>query len=370
MSARKGVPLIVVALLSFVRLQGQSQPDVLVFKNGEKLIGHLVRSHGKDLTFKSDAVGEITVDWSKIQELHTGDQFAVIRKGVKLRGQQDAATVPQGPITATDQNITVTPSAGRSPETVPVPDANFVVSETAFQHALHRPGIFEAWKGTLTGGVSLVEATQNSHTLTSNISLVRTTPTETWLDPRDRTIIDFSSALGKITQPGTPTIKTNIYHADAERDEYFSPRVYAFGQVGYDHNFSQGLDLQQSYGGGIGYTLIANSTSTLDVKGNVDYVRQAFAGATKSQNLIAGSVGERYIRNMTHGIVLNQQLAFTPAFNNTSAYSALGTAGVTVPAYKRLNLAAIVTDAFLNNPPPGFKKNSLQLTIGVSYALP
>jgi hypothetical protein len=370
MSARKGVPFILVTLLCSVRLHGQTQPDVLTFKNGEKLIGHLVRTHRKDVTFKSDTVGEVTVDWSKIQELRTGDQFAVIRNGVRLRGQRDAATVPQGPITATDQNITITPTGGRSPETVPVPDAAYVVSETAFQNALHRAGILQAWKGTLTGGVSLVEATQNSHTLTSNVSLVRTTPTETWLDPRDRTIIDFSSALGKITQPGTPTIKTNIYHAGAERDEYLTPRVYAFGQLAYDHNFSQGLDLQQSYGGGIGYTLIANAASTLDVKGNVDYVRQAFAGATKNQNLIAGSLGERYIRNMPRGIVLNQQLAFTPAFNNTSAYSALGTVGLTVPAYKRLNLSAILTDAFLNDPPPGFKKNSLQLTIGVTYALP
>ena len=42
-------------------------------------------------------------------------------------------------------------------------------------------------------------------------------------------------------------MKTSIYHADAERDEYFSPAVFAFGQAQYDHNFSQGLDLQQTY---------------------------------------------------------------------------------------------------------------------------
>jgi len=358
----------VVSLLSFVRLFGQTQPDVLILKNGEKLIGHLVRSHRKDVTFKSDTVGEVTVDWSRIQELATGGQFAIIRNGVKLRGQQDAATVPQGSIRATDQNITVTPT-GRSPETIAVPDAAFVVSETAFQNALHHPGIFEAWNGTLTGGLSLVEATQHSHTLTSNVSLVRTTPTETWLNPRDRTIVDFSSALGKITQPDTPTIKTNIYHADAERDEYFTPRVYAFGQAAFDHNFSQGLDLQQTYGGGIGYTVLANSASTLDVKGNFDYVKQSFQDAAHDQNLFAGSVAERYVRNMTHGIVLNEQLTFTPAFNNTSAYSALGTLAVTVPAYKRLNVSTIFTDAFLNDPPPGFKKNSFQLTIGLTYAL-
>src|SRR5579872_5979833 len=109
MPTQKGLPFIlIVSLLSLLPLRGQTQPDVLTFRNGEKLIGHLVRSHHKDVTFKSDMAGEVTVDWSKIQELRTGEPVAVIRQGVKLRGQQDSATVPQGPLAATDQSITVT----------------------------------------------------------------------------------------------------------------------------------------------------------------------------------------------------------------------------------------------------------------------
>jgi len=313
--------------------------------------------------------GEVTVEWSKIQELRSGGQFAVIHKDVKLRGQQDAATVPQGPIAMTGQSITVTPTGG-PPQTVPVADTAYVVSETAFQNALHRPGIFEAWKGTLTAGVSLVAATQDSRTVTSNVSLVRAIPTENWLDARNRTIVDFSSSLGKLTQPNTPTITTSIYHAGAEHDEYFTPRVYAFGLLAYDHNFSQGLDLQQTYGGGIGYTLLNTSKATLDLKGDFDYVRQSFQLASKNQNLIAASVAERYNRTMAHGIVFNEQLSFTPALNNTSAYSALATAGITLPVYKRFSASANLTDAFLNDPPPGFKKNSFQFTTGLAYSLP
>src|ERR1700680_389852 len=117
MSPRKGVVFILAGFASLVCLHAQTQPDVLVFTNGEKLIGHLVRSKGKSITFKSDMAGEVTVDWSKIQELRSGDQFAVIHKDVRLRGQQDAGTVPQGPITMTDQSITVASSAGRPPQT-------------------------------------------------------------------------------------------------------------------------------------------------------------------------------------------------------------------------------------------------------------
>lgn len=347
----------------------QSQPDVLIFTDGERLIGHLVGSKGKSVTFKSDMAGEITVDWSKVQELHSGNQFAVIPKDVQLRGAQDAAKAPQGAIEMTNQRLIVTP-AGQPPQTIPVPDAADVVPEASFQNALHHISFLKAWQGALAGGVSLIRATQNVTSYTTSISLVRAVPTESWVDPRDRTIIDFTATAGKLTQPNTPEVKTSIYHADGERDEYFSARFYAFGQVAYDHNFSQGLDLQQTYGGGIGFTVVKTSNSTLDVKGNFDYIRQAFEVASQNQNLAAGSVAERYNRTLAHGIVVNEQLMFTPAFNNSRAYSGFGSASVTVPVYKRFNLTSNLTDTFLNDPPPGFKKNSVQFTTSVSYTLP
>src|SRR5690242_20042066 len=57
-------------------------PDVLIFNNGDKLTGHLEGSKGGDVTFTSDMAGKITVDWNKVKELHTSNQFAVIPKNV------------------------------------------------------------------------------------------------------------------------------------------------------------------------------------------------------------------------------------------------------------------------------------------------
>ena len=78
--------------------------------------------------------------------------------------------------------------------------------------------------------------------------------------------MNLSAAYGEVTQPTTPTIKTAIFHGDAERDEYFSPRLYVFGQGAFDHNYSQGLDLQQTYSGGIGLTIFQHPNETLDIK--------------------------------------------------------------------------------------------------------
>jgi hypothetical protein len=164
-------------------------------------------------------------------------------------------------------------------------------------------------------------------------------------------------------------VKTSIYHADAERDEYFSQRIYSLGAVAFDHNFSQGLDLQQLYGGGIGWSPIHQAKETLDFKGSIDYEKQQFFVSSQNQNLLDSVFAEFYTVKFAHGIALSQQLSASPAWTNTRAYSGNGSVGIILPVYKRLGFNANVIESFLNDPPPAFKKNSVQFTTGLSYTL-
>jgi len=346
------------------------EPDVLIFNDGEKLIGHLVRSNGKSVTFKSDMAGELTVDWSKVKELRSSQQFAVIPKDIKITKHPDTSKIPQGTVSMEEQKLEVHPAGAGAPQTVRVADTGNVIDEAAFKAALESRGFLQGWKGSLTGGVSLVEATQKSETFTGGFNFIRAMPGLDWIAPRNRTLVDFNIAYGKVTQPNTPEVKTELYHAHAERDEYLRQNFFAFGQMSFDHNFSQGLDLQQNYGGGFGWAAMRDDNQELDLKGSMTYIRQAFAGHTASQSLIGSTFGENYNRKFKHGILVAQQLTLTPAWNNTSAYSGIGSLSLTVPLYKRLNFGSGLVDNFLNDPPPGFKKNSFQFTLGVTYSLP
>jgi hypothetical protein len=353
-------------------LEGQAaapakpEPDVLLFTDGERLTGHFVKSSGTSLTFNSDALGDITVDWSKVKELDSSAAVAVIPKGVRLRKLDQASTIPQGKLGVQDQQVHL---GGEPPRTIPIADTGQIIDQAGFQKALmHQPGFFHDWKGAVTVGVSVVNATQDSESFNGALNLVRAIPGETWLEPRNRTSVNMNAAYGEVTQPGTPTIKTSIFHGDVERDEYFSPRVYAFGQGAFDHNFSQGLDLQQTYSGGIGITLIQRGNETLDLKGSVSYIRQQFQGAP-SPNLIGSVFAENFNRKFKRAI-FDQHLTLTPTWNNTNDYSAAFNAQLTVPVYKRLSGSAGFIDSYLNNPPPAFRKNSVQVTLGVSYSLP
>jgi hypothetical protein len=359
----------VTSLCGQTKSDSKPEPDVLIFTNGDKLTGHLVRSAGDKVTFNSEMAGEITVEWKKIQDLHTSEKYAVIRKGVQLRKNESDEKVPRGTITLAEQTIEVHPGGDQPTQTVTVGDAAYLMHVAALEKVMHRPGIFEGWTAAIAAGASLVEATQKSNTFTGSIGLIRAVPTEDWLDPRNRTIVDFSTPYGNVTQPNTPTVKTSIYHADGERDEYFSRRFYGFGQLAYDHNFSQGLDLQQAYGGGVGWTAIKSENQTLDVKASMNYIKQQFTAAAQNQNLVGSIFAQGYRRTLAHGLLLSEQISVTPAWNNTKAYSASAGAGLAIPIFKRLSVALSALDMFLNDPPAGFKKNSLQLTTGVTYTL-
>src|SRR5580692_984578 len=120
MSRKSGV-LVLAGLLTAPALLAQ---DVMVFTDGERLVGKFVRSNGASATFKSDAIGEITVDWSKVKELQSSQAFAVIPKNVQLKRNADTSKIPEGTIAVADQKITVTPAAGQPVQTVAVADAD------------------------------------------------------------------------------------------------------------------------------------------------------------------------------------------------------------------------------------------------------
>jgi hypothetical protein len=341
----------------------------MILSDGEKLVGHLERATGDKVTFKSDILGEVSVDWAKVKELHSSDKFALVPKNVNLdRLRTPPSNIGVGPVALQDQKIEVSQTAAGSPaSTTPVANIADLVPQPEYENAFHHTPFVRGWKGGATGGISLTEATQKNQTFTGTVALVRATPDVTWLDTRTRTLLNFNSAYSKLSQPGTPDVKTSLIHFDAEQDWYLSARLFAFGSAALDHSFSQGVKLQQNYGGGLGYVLIKNASSELDVKGSVNYIDQDFEDGTRN-SLIGSTFGETYSRKFPHGILLTEQANFTPSWNDTSAYTMIGSAGLTFPVYHRFGLTIGTLDNYVNNPPPGFKKNSYQLTMGATYS--
>jgi Protein of unknown function, DUF481 len=349
-------------------------PDVIVFTNGDQLTGTLERATGDSFVFKSDVVGEVTVSADKIKELHTNGKFVALQKNEKIT----RTSKQPGAMTYGDNAISVADNKSGTPEVIPVKNlANLIDDATYTAEVTSNPGIWYGWHGAISGGISLVESTQTGQNYTLGVSLARLIPSVDFLPPRTRTTINVLETYGKITQPFIPTIpptlasetKTSIFHADAEHDKYFTPRVYALVGLSFDHNFAQGLDLQQIYGGGLGWTVIKTPVQEFDLKADVHYERQNFVPPTPNTSLVGSSFTEQYRRNLPAKILFTESGTFIPSWNDISIYSAIFAAGLQLPTYKRFSLNLNLLDNYLSNPAVGFKNNSLQFVTGVIYTL-
>jgi hypothetical protein len=362
------------AALAQATAPARPEPDVIVFTNGDRLTGMLERGVGNTVIFKSDVAGEITVPLTKVKELHSNGSFAVLLKGVPVSRK---AVVP-GTVLYGEGTLTVAIPTG-APQTVPADKIAYIIDQPTYDRELEkRPGPLFGWHGAVNGGATVVRSTQTGETFTAGINLVRALPGVPFLPARNRTTFNLTETYGKLTQPVIPQTTppspnnvavTSIFHTDAERDEYFSPRFFALAQTAFDHNFSQGLNLQQVYGAGVGWTPLKSATRQLDLKVNIQYEKQDFEAAASNQNLIGSTISEAYRRTLPRKLLLTQTLNVLPAFNVARAYSANATVALALPVYKRLSLNVSSTDNFLNDPPTGFQKNSFQFVTGIAYTL-
>jgi hypothetical protein len=356
----------------------KAAPDVVLFTNGDQLTGTLERGAGDSVVFKSDMAGEITIPLAKIKELRTAGSFAVLRKDAPIKSLAAARKISPAPIAYADGILTVThPSA--APEVIPPAQIAFLIDQATYtKETAGKTSLFSGWTGTLNGGATIVRSTDYGETLTAGIAMVRAMPVVSFLPARDKTSFDLQETYGKLTSPVVPqttppspaaVTETSIFHADAERDEYFSARFFALGQTSFDHNYSQGLNLQQIYGGGIGWTALKSANQELDVKANIQYEKQLFQTAANDANLIGSTISETYHRALPHKFTLSEFANIIPSFNIANDYSANVSGTLTLPVYKRLALSFTATDNYLNNPSAGYNKNSSQFVAAASYTV-
>jgi hypothetical protein len=153
---------IVFGVATVINLHGQTSAksgkpgsDILIFTDGEKLIGSLQGATSSQVVFKSNMAGTVTVEWNKVQELRSTASFAAIPKGVRLRSHQDASTVPQGALSTSGRELQVTAGPQAAPQSLRIGNVSNVVSEADFQKAFERTHFLNGWKGGATAGISL-----------------------------------------------------------------------------------------------------------------------------------------------------------------------------------------------------------------------
>jgi hypothetical protein len=261
-----------------------------------------------------------------------------------------------------------------------------MLDEPAYQRELHNQSDFlYGWYGTVTLGATVVKATNSAQTYTGAVALVRAIPTIAGLPAGSKTILNLSGTYGLAKNPEivsggdvyqtASVTKTNILHGDLEYDKFFTPEVFGLVNASADHNFGNGLELQQAYGSGVGWAILRSPQNDLAVRASLQYEQQQFYNGitsglgTPTDNLVSASIRETWSRTFPHSIKFNEYVTLNPTFNIVRAYSGVAGVGFVFPVYKNLNFSVTTTDNYLGDPPEGFLRNTFQFISGVTYTL-
>ena len=247
-----------------------------------------------------------------------------------------------------------------------------------------------AGTGRVTLGASLVTGTNSAQTYTGAVSLVRAIPTVLWLPSYSKTTLNLSATYGlakdeEVVSHGNvfqaaSVSKTDIKHGDAEYDKYLGSQLYgrhlfALVNASADHNYGNGVQLQQAYGAGLGWTLVKSSTDIFDLKASLQYEEQVFYNGlysglgTPSENLVGAALSENWNRTFGHAIRFKESVTLSPTFNLVQAYSGVAGSSLVFPVYKKLSFSLTGTDNYLGDPPQGYQRNSFQFTGGLTFTL-
>jgi hypothetical protein len=359
--------------------------DTITFINGDQLTGKLGKVVYGTVSFHSDVLGDLSIPLTKIKTMHTAEAFAAGSKQQHLTKKNVAEQLPTGKIALEGGTLKVLLPEGKVRE-FPAKDIGFMLDEPAFQRELHNESdFFYGWYGTATLGATVVKATNSAQTYTGAVALVRAIPTIAGLPAGSKTILNLSGTYGLAKDPlivsgdnvfqTASVTKTDILHGDLEYDKFFTPMVFGLINGSADHNFGNGLELQQSYGAGVGWGILRTPQNDLAVRAILQYEQQQFYNGltsglgTPTENLVSASIGETWSRTFPHNVKFNEYVTLNPTFNLVRAYSGVTGASFVFPVYKNLNFSVSTTDNYLGDPPEGFLRNTFQFTSGITYTL-
>ena len=326
--------------------------DQVSLKNGDRLSGTITKSDGKTLVLHTDYAGDITL---KMDAVHG------IESTQPLHVQLQNGKTETGTVTTTDDTLHIATSAG--PVEAPVSGVTGIRNnseEQAYEKSLH-PGFFEEWKTGLNLGFALTRG--NSET--KNLAIGFTADRQTL---HDKLAAYANSVYATNDAPGAvPSTTANANGGGIRYDHDIKDRLFAFVGADFFSDALQGLNIRSVIGAGLGYHVIKNDRTTLDLLAGANYTHESYTVFTR--NFAALTLGENLATKIGKSTTLTQDLLFFPNLSDTGQYRATFDFGTVTKMNRWLGWQNSLSDIYVTNPPPGKRQNDLIFTTGLNVTL-
>jgi Protein of unknown function, DUF481 len=341
--------LIVTALLAAGPLHARDKSDVIVMKNGDKITCEVKSLSSNTLYVSVDYIlNTISVDWTKVDHIDSKQLFLVkTQSGLVYRG---SLSTPESPAQRPLQiEVIETPDSKITLERKQVTDLNQTSTD-----------FWQRWNGQVGSGYSYTKGNQSSQfNLNSSIGYVQ----ERWSAGAA-----YSSNLTANT--GASTSSRNQLTLSAQKLLRWNNWYYT-GIVGFLQSSVQGIQLQDTFGGGIGRNIINRGSTFFTVYGGfawqqINYQQSIFPAQT--QQVTAGLLGTQFRLFQFSKTTLTLRANLLPAISDPGRVQFNLNTSYYVKLWGQLNWNFTVYGNWDNRPPPGFATSDYGASSGLSVS--
>lgn len=338
---------VLLALLLFVS-SGAAAGEVML-SNGDRITGKIVKSDGKTMIIKSDLSGDVSVPWDAVDQIISQEPLYFTLKDGKVitgtvttaGGQFEVVTTEGGRVVVTRDTI----DAIRSPE------------EQVIAERLKSPGFFELWAGAFDFGLALAEGNSETTNLSLALNADRTTT-------RDKTSFFAAALYATNSATGESITTANIFRGGGRYEYNVSPRLFVYGFGSLEHDELQELDLRLLLGGGLGWHLWKNDTTTFDAFAGTNWNKEYYSNDVDLSSAEL-QVGEELSHQLSERFLFTERFVYFANLSDSGEYRLAFDASAVAGINKWLGWQITFSDRFNSNPQPGIKDNDLILTAGL-----
>jgi len=316
--------------------------DIVVLKNGDAVTGEIKSLEFGALTYDTDYMGTVSIDWEDIRRVYSKQSLQVeIVDGTRYFG-----SIPKS-----DEEHKITVETASQTYVFPAEEIVRITPIETGQRFLSR----------LDGSFSLGLQTQkSSEVTTSNVAG----------DINYRTLkyqaaLSFNSSV--TDQPGQPTSARQAVNLNYQR--FRKARWFTDWFSAWDRNDELGINARVSLGGGIGRYVMQTNRNQLSWAAGVQGTRTSYIGEDETDNAAEGRLQLRYQRRrLTPETSILVTATIYPLLEDLTNYRAESDISLMREIINDLYLNLGIGYSYTSYPPTGAANSDYAITTSIGYS--
>jgi len=315
--------------------------DEVLFLNGDRLTGRIVKAAGGKLVLRTEAAGDITIDLKTVKTFSTDEP-------VQLKVHE--STVLKSPVTAIPEGgVAAAPTPKAAPQPLALEDIT----------AINPPG--PVW----TGSFALNGLFITGNTETQQIGF------SGWLKKRwedDRLSLGTQYHYGREKDPDSGDEVTSVDYGllYGKYDHFLNKKPYALGQLKAERDGVARLDLRLTPSVGLGYQGFEGPTFNLSTEAGLAWVYERFE-STGTREYFAPRLAYSVDWTPVTILKLYHTLEYLPRFDDAQDYLLNIEAGLRTTVWKGFFSEFKIEFRYDGEPAPGRRRADTRYIVGVGW---